>query len=346
MPKGENKGKTTVWELLELTCKPEEQKKTFEDIVPAVWEEFGLDGTPDRKAFERLLINVVLSQYNEDEKMDARKRDASLLMLGLLDGYYYQDEKDGKKLNDTLPKRYQRYLENSDFVKIIYPGEGTYEEIAAKDKKRRPQKQPRPLNCLTKTNSKCKEEICQSLEQLLKNGNYKTYMSADGEKAENGHQTVLPKPCYTLERFPPLSEEEPLQGSETEPEVHPANQDSAKKIPGRFVHELKRWMTWKDIALILAVIIVCILLGRVLSRPAEQQADTNSFSEMPTGSLDDAGTSPEMIVVEMHGSGTVTFFDAYSVTVSTLSGASDDGTIDVKVTYIIADPDNLGKVSP
>lgn len=344
MPKGKNKGKTTVWELLELTCKPEEQKKTFEDIVPTVWEEFGLEGTPDRKAFERLLINVVLSQYDEDKTMDARKRDASLLMLGLLDGYYYQDEKDGKKLNDTLPKRYQRYLEHSDFVKIIYPGEGTYEEIVAKDKKRRPKKQPRPLNCLTRTNSRCKEEICQSLELLLQSGNYKTYMWADGEKAENGHQTVLPKPCYTLERFPPLSKEESLQDSETEPEVHPANQDSIKKIPERFVSGLKRWMTWKNTALILAVIIVCILLGWVLSKPADRQTDTNSFSEMPAGNLDD--TSPEMIVVEMHGSGTVTFFDAYSVTVSTLSGASDDGTIDVKVTYIIADPDNLGKVSP
>ena len=181
--------------------------KTFEDIVPAVWKKLGLGKNPYPIALEKLLINLILNIYDvekagniEEKRETAQNRDASLLMFGLLDGYYHTKEKDGKKVNVLSEERNESYLNDSDFIKLDYPGEGTYQEIKIKDKKRKIKSnsaQPRPLNKLTKIAGGCKKEIGINLFELIKTESYKEYMGNTETPVD------LPKPYYTLENFQP-----------------------------------------------------------------------------------------------------------------------------------------------
>lgn len=79
--------------------------KTFEDIVPAVWKKLGLGKNPYPIALEKLLINLILNIYDvekaesiKEKRETSKNRDISLLMFGLLDGYYHTKEKMAKRL--------------------------------------------------------------------------------------------------------------------------------------------------------------------------------------------------------------------------------------------------------
>lgn len=191
--------------------------KTFEDIVPAVWKKLGLGKNPYPIALEKLLINLILNIYDvekaesiKEKRETSKNRDISLLMFGLLDGYYHTKEKDGKKINVPSEERNESYLNNSDFIKLDYPGEGTYQEIKIKDKKRKTKSdsaQPRPLNKLTKIAGECKKEIGINLFELIKNESYKDYMGKLQDMDNASDSIDLPKPCYTSYSFQPEASE-------------------------------------------------------------------------------------------------------------------------------------------
>lgn len=209
-----------IVDVLDEIRKPNGNKKsntkTFEDIVPFAWKKLGLEGTPNPVALEKLLVNLILDIYdvekaenNDKKRVMAQNRDVSLLMFGLLDGYYHTEEKNGKKVNIPSEERYERYLNDGYFIKLDYLGEGTYQEIKIKDKKRKTKSnsaQPRPLNKLTKIAGKCRYEIGGKLFELIKAESYKQYIG-ELQGADNADTSIdLPNPYYTLENFSPISE--------------------------------------------------------------------------------------------------------------------------------------------
>lgn len=208
----------TVISILDDIRKPNGNKKSntksFEDIVPIVWKGLGLKGTPNPAALEELLVNLILRLYdvektenNEKMRKTAQNRDISLLMFGLLDGYYHTEEKNGKRVNVLSEERYERYLNDGDFIELDYPGEGSYQEIKIKDKERKTKSksaQPRPLNKLTKIAGVCRVEIGEKLFELIRDKSYKEYMGGMREKDNAETLIDLPKPYYTLENFPPM----------------------------------------------------------------------------------------------------------------------------------------------
>lgn len=205
--------------------------KTFKNIVSDEWNALKLDEEPDFKLIELIIINSIEELYGSwDQETDettrrrkARMRDASLLSFGLLDGYYHTK----RKVNTWLSDRYNEYLENSDFVKIDYPGEGSYKEIARKDKIRKPGKQPRPLGSLTGFVYDGKEQIASKVFDIIDGKIYKGYLDKDGE----AQMFELPKPCYTLKNFP-LPTEQEEESDPCQPLVEDAlskNDSSARK---------------------------------------------------------------------------------------------------------------------
>lgn len=201
--------KSNIVRVLDEIRKPNGKEhtndKTFAQIVPDVWNKLGLEGKPSQVLLERLLINLILTMYDaEKETLDiekrikAKQRDFSLLMFGLLDGYYHTEEKCGKQVNVRSEDRYERYLNDGYYISLDYSDEGTYQEIKEKDKKRNIKSksaQPRPLNSLTKIAGSCKTEIAGKLLKLINSKDYKQYM--------RGTMPIdLPKPYYTLANFP------------------------------------------------------------------------------------------------------------------------------------------------
>lgn len=204
-----------ITDVLDEIRKPNGNKKsntkTFEAIVPAVWKKLGLGKNPYPAALEKLLVNLILNIYDVEKTEDiekkretAQNRDISLLMFGLLYGYYHTKEEDGKKVNVLSEERNESYLNDSDFIKLDYPGEGTYQEIKIKDKQRKIKSnsaQPRPLNKLTKIAGECKKEIGINLFELIKTESYKEYMGNTETPVD------LPKPYYTTKNFQPGNSE-------------------------------------------------------------------------------------------------------------------------------------------
>lgn len=169
--------------------------QTFYTVATSAWKNLQLKGAVNPLGLERLLINLIEEIYNKEssDKNVVRCRDISLLMFGLLDGYYHTDPKTGKDIDPRT--RYAKYLRNSDFISIAYPGESSYEDF---EKNAEPGKQSKPLNLLTSIAGNCKKEIAKVLLDKIRSGDYEQYMgmSEDGETP-----LILPKPCYVAERF-------------------------------------------------------------------------------------------------------------------------------------------------
>lgn len=234
-----------VIDFLDEIRKPNGNKKsntkTFEDIVPGAWGKLKLEETLDSVALEKLLINLILGIYdvekatnNEEKRQTAQNRDVSLLMFGLLDGYYHTGEENGKKVDITSEKRYERYLNKGDFIKLDYPGEGTYQEIKAKDKKRNTKSksaQPRPLNKLTKIAGDCKVEISRKLFELIKDGSYRQYIREVQGTDTVDASIILPKAYYTPNNFSPISEPESSQTDNSAEDDDIAQKESESENP-------------------------------------------------------------------------------------------------------------------
>ena len=202
--------------------------KLFSEIVPYAWEMFGFKGDSNQTKLELLLINITIEIYDieaqeeKERQKNARLRDCTLLTFGLLKGYYHTEEKDGKKVNVPLRVRYENYLNNSDFIKLDYPGKGTYQEIKEQHKigkrkkveegnKKNGKSQNRPLNLLTHRAGDGMEEVAKKLLALIENGSYEKYMQTPMKDNNAKIQAILPELCYTLEKFSPDTAESELE---------------------------------------------------------------------------------------------------------------------------------------
>lgn len=272
-----------VIDFLDEIRKPNGNKKsntkTFEDVVPDALEKLGLKGTLNTTALEKLLVNLILNIYdvekteNNKKRETAKNRDASLLMFGLLDGYYHTEEKDGKKVNVSSEERNERYLNDSDFIKLDYPGEGTYQEIKIKDKERKTKSnsaQPRPLNKLTKIAGDCKIKISRELFKLIEGGSYKKYMD-ESQGPDNVVTPInLPKPYYTLDNFSPISESESaLADNLADDDTAGKNEGSIAPVPAKIPWRLKLPIILAGIAMVPLISALSIIIYNYLTTPPE-----------------------------------------------------------------------------
>lgn len=190
--------------------------ESFDQIVEKVWEELELKpkNSPNPALLENLLIKVIEDIYNEQStaqaagKKDPKRaaainRDISLLMFGLLDGYYHTRISQGVKVPIESSIRYNQYLNADIYVNLEYAGEGTYAEIVAKDQLERPNDQPRPLNRITHIAGDCKPEIGSRLFDLIKFGDYQVCSKTVVFDAQTGQRTDLPKPQFIPENYAP-----------------------------------------------------------------------------------------------------------------------------------------------
>lgn len=209
--------------------------KLFDEIAEEVWGELGLNGSSNPVLIENLLIKAVEDIYNEqsvaqavgkkDPKREAAiNRDISLLMFGLLDGYYHTKISQGIKEPVESSIRYKQYLNANVYVELEYHGEGTYAEIVAKEQIERPNKQPRPLNRITGIASKCKEKIGGKLFDLIKAGDYQNYSQEAVFSEETGQRNDLPRPYFTLEKYTPRTAAGKMILPAPEPQPEPAPQ--------------------------------------------------------------------------------------------------------------------------
>lgn len=189
------------------------QKNTlFTDVVAKEWEKLELkdESVPNPTLLENLLIQVIENLYDEEKaELAAKKRecaikhDISLLMFGLLDGYYHTIISQGVKTSVKLSIRYNQYLDTNVYVNLEYANEGTYAEIVVKDMIEHPGSQNRPLNHITRIATDCKEQIGSALFDLIDSGDYKNCSQDSVFNERTGQRTDLPKPCFTLEKYIP-----------------------------------------------------------------------------------------------------------------------------------------------
>lgn len=208
--------KAAVKEALEKIRKPNGDKtrpkkeiNTVESIVPSVWNELKLEGNPDCKMLESLLIRIINDLYGdwdqEDNKDESRKkaklRDITLLSFGLLDGYPHT--KGGA--NIWLSDRYEEYLDNSDFIELEYPGQGTYQEIKKatniRNKREDTHVQPTPLNTLTKISGDGRDAV---RDELCKKSNDRAAYKQYCNEAIEIPVSELTSICYTTDNFSPV----------------------------------------------------------------------------------------------------------------------------------------------
>lgn len=192
--------------------------KTFADVVSEKWGTLGIEGSPNPKLLELMIIEAVDGKYGkwkDNKELKIRKQmaknfDATLLSFGLLKGYPHTKG----NANTWLEDRYRKYLMKSIYIEIFYPDDGTYEEIEKKAKTKKPVKQPRQLNTFGKIADKGKESIALDLFEMIKNKTYKEYFGENGDVIAY----EIPEPCFTLENSPILTEQEsePAQASSEE----------------------------------------------------------------------------------------------------------------------------------
>jgi len=189
--------------------RPKKEINTVESIVPSVWNELKLEGNPDCKMLESLLIRIINDLYGdwdqEDNKDESRKkaklRDITLLSFGLLDGYPHT--KGGA--NIWLSDRYEEYLDNSDFIELEYPGQGTYQEIKKatniRNKREDTHVQPTPLNTLTKISGDGRDAV---RDELCKKSNNRAAYKQYCNEAIEIPVSELTSICYTTDNFSPV----------------------------------------------------------------------------------------------------------------------------------------------
>lgn len=212
----------TIYEILDTlrlssasTC-----SKTFNQIVEEVWEKLKLEPNPEHENhpnpifLENLLIKVIEDIYTEQSaaqavgKKDPKREaainyDISLLMFGLLDGYYHTIISQGVKTPVESSIRYKQYLYADVYVKLEYAGEGTYAKIVEKEQIERPGKQPRPLNHITSIAKECKKQIGSKLFGMIESKGYQACSQTADFDEQTGQRIDLPKPRFTLEEYIP-----------------------------------------------------------------------------------------------------------------------------------------------
>lgn len=200
-----------VLDALRTSPKSEHEVQLFEKIAEDAWKALQLKGNPNPILLENMLIEAIKNLYDKPvstltddnaREMQARKHDISLLMFGLLYGYYHTKLDSGKKVCVPSKMRYRQYLDTGVFIDLKYPGQGTHVEIEEADKKRG-RKESRPLNLIESIAKDCKIEIGGVLVTLIQSGTYKNCSQEAVFDEETGQRIDLPKPHYTLQNFAP-----------------------------------------------------------------------------------------------------------------------------------------------
>lgn len=200
-----------ILDTLRTSFKNKCEVKLFDEVAEAAWKTLKLEGTPNPILLENMLIETIEKLYNKPDselpdddaqREQARKYDVSLLMFGLLAGYYHTELKSNQKMCVPLKERYDRYLHTNVFTSLEYPSEGNYKEIEAADKKNG-RKQPRPLNLIMSIARECKTEISAALLELINSKAYKNCSQKAVFDEKTGQRTDLPKPHFILENFLP-----------------------------------------------------------------------------------------------------------------------------------------------
>lgn len=205
-----------VLDALRTSPKSERKVKLFEKVAEDAWKALQLEGDPNPILLENMLIETIKGLYdkpdstfadNNAREMQAQEHDISLLMFGLLDGYYHTKLELRQKVCVPSKIRYRQYLDTGVFLDLKYPGQGTHEEIEKADKQRG-RKESRPLNLIESIAKGCKVKIGVALVDLIQSGAYKNCSREAVFDVGTGQRTDLPKPHYTLENFVPKGRED------------------------------------------------------------------------------------------------------------------------------------------
>ena len=238
--------------------------KFFEDFLSEAWKMFEFTDEPDLLSFEAFIIEVIncvlipksnrLSKKNY--KVAMRRRDECLLAYGLLDGYPRTVNNDTRL--SALEVQEQYLDENiSDFIAI------TYSEPLLRDKYDKKKYQAKIKLMFSKDSARCREDIA---EYLSKKENCQKSMTEGIKKFikedETGKKYIdYPKPCYTLENFPPKKITFPDSDSTNqaigETPDDPKEEYISMEIPGSASERMPRKLIF---GFVIVLIILCILL--------------------------------------------------------------------------------------
>lgn len=218
----------SVESLLKHLRTPSDGKFLFDDYLSDAWEIFQFDGEPDLASFEGFLIETVFQVFGEAEqnRENAKKRDACLVGLGLLEECYHNKTNSSVPAHCDISTRCVSYL-SGDYIKLSYPvpEEGANYNItdpkslprqALDQSARRARKQL--SDRLTYMVARGRE-VCQECLQAGIKNHTKLIPLSDGESERKIRRVILPPPCYTLKNFP-IPEQQPAPGiqQDTHPE--------------------------------------------------------------------------------------------------------------------------------
>lgn len=201
---------------------PMTPNRLFADYLQEAWKLFQLPDEPGLPQFEAFLINAVLNEFKEADcdEDEAKNRDACLVGLGLLEGCYHTEIRDGVPTHRKLSERFISYL-SGDYVKLQYPNAQADKNLNIADRKSAPRRaversEKRNLKRLARKLFSMKSGTNGSYQECLQAGIKNHIIEVLDEKGERKiGKIILPQPCYTIENFRPQDEKNPTTTPET-----------------------------------------------------------------------------------------------------------------------------------
>ncbi len=212
--------------LLTEMRNPKNGHSLFQDCLSEMWEALGLTDDKNLVSLEALLIEAVVNITihkkitSNDCKANAQKRDAYLMSLGLLKGYYHTNE---NGTHYIVSERHKKYLSKSDYMALC-------SNLKPNDNININDPQSKPRRNISKDDERCRtylgdylsdKSVCQKcLTEGLKN--HTQEVKSDDR---TDLKIKLPEPIYTLENFPPIIEDKPKEMVLPEQAVEPIDAD-------------------------------------------------------------------------------------------------------------------------
>ena len=178
--------------------------KAFEQEFIHLWQRLELNGEPDLTLFEAFMIEVVILDAAEkargingvsQEEAIAKRQDMYLLTLGLLKGYYHNDETTTKRI--SLGDRRIKYILNSDYVELTSEGKIHKKDIP---KDRIDDFVKKYKESMDQYTTRCKDNISKFLSACT--DKRKQIILSNAQKHIENGKIKLPDPTYTLKNFP------------------------------------------------------------------------------------------------------------------------------------------------
>lgn len=243
----------------------EERCAQFVCAAETAWSAFDFAGTFCLEYFEAFLLEAIYLKTKVFSSGDtskasisaARERDSLLLMFGLLQGYYHTEVVGGKRCHVILEDRWERYLNESDFVTLTHlspkytnkPGEKLFSLskgllIKHDQGATAPEEKDSFVSFLS---NHSKEE----LQQILEDGKKHFLIENDTGRCIN-----YPKPCFTKENFPSAEPVKPPSTSGTT--SNPPDPTPTPDLPAKGTHPAL--LLWSR-----GLLAVCIILTACLA---------------------------------------------------------------------------------